>query len=476
MLKHILIFMIKFLTKHRGFFFLGVFASLAVTFNACTDVDNSLGDDLLQGSEAVKDTTVLVDPSTVLTEKFPTSLSGKCYLGIYKDPVFGEISSSLVTMFLPSNISQYADTVHAVKQIVSVDLSLKLKGGVGDSLSRHTLNVFQLNEILKVDSTYYSDYKIADKKVPDAISNAEVEYDRKADGIVTIPLKTAFASSLLNGETIKQFYKAVKADSKTSLQQQFINQFKGLYVENTSTSSALGGLNAIDFADTSTRVLVRYKVTSTKGEDSLVRLSLKIGNLNRFNVVKHSYNGELKPTSDPKVIASTNPEHNGFGFLQGFGGLRTRLKFDDKTIKAFAGKGYKIHRAELVVEPYFPGGLLNYKNMPMSLSAYYPKTEKGKEIMLFTPDMEIFKEVSTNAFYNRSQRLYSLNITTFFKDAMRGVKPNEFYLYAGVPAGLYSSQSSSYGTNYAELPSDFLSLPNQVILKGQMKLIITYSK
>ena len=248
------------------------------------------------------------------------------------------------------------------------------------------------------------------------------------------------------------------------------------YIENTSTSSALGGLNAIDFADTSTRVLVRYKVTSTKGEDSLVRLSLKIGNLNRFNVVKHSYNGELKPTSDPKVIASTNPEHNGFGFLQGFGGLRTRLKFDDKTIKAFAGKGYKIHRAELVVEPYFPGGLLNYKNMPMSLSAYYPKTEKGKEIMLFTPDMEIFKEVSTNAFYNRSQRLYSLNITTFFKDAMRGVKPNEFYLYAGVPAGLYSSQSSSYGTNYAELPSDFLSLPNQVILKGQMKLIITYSK
>ena len=114
--------------------------------------------------------------------------------------------------------------------------------------------------------------------------------------------------------------------------------------------------------------------------------------------------------------------------------------------------------------------------MPMSLSAYYPKTEKGKEIMLFTPDMEIFKEVSTYAFYNRSQRLYSLNITTFFKDAMRGVKPNEFYLYAGVPAGLYSSQSSSYGTNYAELPSDFLSLPNQVILKGQMKLIITYSK
>lgn len=473
MLKLIQIFMIKFLTKHRGFFFLGVFASLAVTFNACTDVDNSLGDDLLQGSEAVKDTTVLVDPSTVLTEKFPTSLSGKCYLGIYKDPVFGEISSSLVTMFLPSNISQYADTVHAVKQIVSIDLSLKLKGGVGDSLSRHTLNVFQLNEILKVDSTYYSDYQIAYKKVPDAISNAEVEYDRKADGIVTIPLKTAFASSLLNRETIKQFYKAVKADSKTSLQQQFINQFKGLYVENTSTSSAVGGLNAIDFADTSSRVLVRYKVTSTKGEDSLIRLSLKIGYLgynnynllNRFNVVKHDFKADLTPTSDKNYV-----------YLQGFGGVRTRLKFDANTIKAFAGKGYKIHRAELVVEPYFPGGLLNYKNMPMSLSAYYPKTEKGKEIMLFTPDMEIFKGVSTNAFYNRSQRLYSLNITTFFKDAMRGVKPNEFYLYAGVPAGLYSSQSSSYGTNYAELPSDFLSLPNQVILKGQMKLIITYSK
>ena len=101
MLKLIQIFMIKFLTKHRRVLFLGAFASLAVTFNACTDVDNTLGDGLLQGGDNVQIETLSIDPSTVLTEKFPTSLSGNCYLGIYKDPVFGEISSSLVTMFFP---------------------------------------------------------------------------------------------------------------------------------------------------------------------------------------------------------------------------------------------------------------------------------------------------------------------------------------------------------------------------------------
>jgi hypothetical protein len=75
--------------------------------------------------------------------------------------------------------------------------------------------------------------------------------------------------------------------------------------------------------------------------------------------------------------------------------------------------------------------------------------------------------------------LYSLNITSHFKDAMRGVKPKELYLYAGVPSGLYSSSTTSY--YYTDLPSDFFSIPNQVILgkpgkSNPVRLVITYSK
>lgn len=478
--------MIKFLTTHSKVFFLGALASLAVTFNACTDVDTTLGDDLLPGGDNVQIETYSIDPSTVLTEKFPTSLSGKCYLGIYKDPVFGEISSSLVTMFAPLSSAQYADTVHAFKSLLDINLTLKLKGGVGDSLATQKLKVFQLNEILKVDSVYYSDYKIEEKRESNPISK-EVDYDRKGDGIVTVPLEESFANALLNRATLVKFHKAVKADSKTSLHQQFINEFKGVYIENTSTTSNFGGLNAIDLADSSTRILVRYILIGSKGQDSTVRLSLKIGDLrnnynynllNRFNIVKHTYNADLKPTDDKSNIINinANPDYKNLVYLQGFGGLRTHLKFNSNTIEKFAGKNYKIHRAELVVEPFFPNGILNYNRMPMSITAYYSKTISDKEKMLFVPDMEIFKGIPTNAFYNRSQRLYSLNITTFFKDAMRGVKPNVFYLYAGVPVEIYKSQSSSYGTNYAELPNDFLSMPNQVMLQGQMRLIITYSK
>lgn len=478
--------MIKFLTKHRRVFFLGAFASLAVTFNACTDIDNTLGDDFIDPSmkgSVLIDSSFVIDSYTVSTDRFPTSLSGKCYVGTYNDPVFGQVNSSLVTQIFPFNFAQYADTIHALKDIVSIDLTLKLKGGVGDSLAKQKLSVSLLNEILKVDSTYYSDYKIADKIEAVSISEKDIEYDRKADNVVTIPLKKEFAQSLLDRQTIKNFYATAKKDSKTNVQQLFIDKFKGLYVENKGiVTGVVGGLNAIDFADTSTRVLICYKVTGTKG-DSLVRTSIKIGTLNRFNVVNHIYNGAspYKPTNIDPVFANTaNSTSQDLVYLQGFGGLRTMLMLNNPTSLAkFENKGYKIHRAELVVEPYFPTGELNYKKLPAAISAYYPSATK-KDTMVVVPDIAIFKGVSTNAFYNRSRRLYSLNITTHFKDVMRDPsKPKFVYLYAGVPSTVYNSQNGGY--NPFELAGEFLSSPTQVILgkpgkPNHVKLIITYSK
>lgn len=471
--------MIKFLTKHSRVLFLGAFASLAVSFNACTDIDNTLGDDFIDPSmkgSVLIDSSFVIDSYTVSTDRFPTSLSGKCYVGIYNDPVFGQVSSSLVTQLYPGNFLQYADTIHALKSIVSINLTLKLKGGIGDSLSRQKLRVYLLTEILKVDSTYYSDFNIAKKIAP--ITKEEVEYDRKADNIVTIKLDDEFANRLLDRETIKKLYATFKTDNKTTMQQIFSNTFKGLYIENTSIVTGNGGLNAIDFADTSSRVLIEYKVVGKTIPDSTVRTTFKIGTLNRFNVVDHVYNGSIKPTSlNPNL--STNPTSNELVYLQGFGGLRTKLMFNPTSTAGWDKKGYKIHRAELVVEPYFPNGELNYKKMPSAISAYYPSATK-KDTMVVVPDMSIFKGISTNAFYNRSRRLYSLNITTYFKDVMRDPsKPKFVYLYAGVPATVYNSQNGGY--NPFELAGEFLSSPTQVILgkpgkPNHVKLIITYSK
>ncbi len=492
--------MIKFLTKHSRVLFLGAFASLAVSFNACTDIDNTLGDDFIDPSmkgSVLIDSSFVIDSYTVSTDRFPTSLTGRYYLGTYNDPVFGQVQSSLVSLLTPVRIDLYADTVHKVKNIESIELTLKLKGGVGDSLAKQKLSVFQLKDTLKLSSVFYSDYKIESNKGVQ-ISESEVEYNRQSNNVVTIKLNTSFAESMIKWQTIKKFYDSTKVNPKVTMLKLFVDAFKGVYVKNTGALAGVGGLNAIDFADTSTRVLIRYKVLR-KSEmdkvgaipDSTVRLKINLGSRDNnnnvghvFNVVDHEYNGTspYKPVSiNPDFSNTANPPTSqDLVYIQGFGGLRTMVKFSNPaSLAKFENKGYKIHRAELVVEPYFPNGELNYKKMPSAISAYYPSATK-KDTMVVVPDMSIFKGISTNAFYNRSRRLYSLNITTYFKDVMRDPsKPKFVYLYAGVPATVYNSQNGGY--NPFELAGEFLSSPTQVILgkpgkPNHVKLIITYSK
>jgi hypothetical protein len=483
--------MIKFLTKHRRFFFLGAFASLAVTFNACTDVDNSFGDDFIDPSQrngVQIDSTFAIDAYTVSTDSVvtsTTSTSVKSYIGSYNDPIFGRINSSIATQFYPASLSdykKYANNIYG--RIDSLVLTLKLKGGIGDSLATQQLTVYQMKKKIHSDTlVYYSNYRINDSIENTAICGP-VPYSRRGDGVVHLKLGMDFVKKLFNTGI---------DTSKISNYEVFMNNFKSLYIENTELLSG-GGLNAIDFSDTSSRMQLYFKVDGVVNKDSIVHMPFLIGSsaynsVRRFSIIEHVYNGNSQYAVKPGEInpdLSKNPTPSKLVYLQGLGGLRTLVKFNDASVTSWLSlhKDAKIFRAELIIEPYFPGGLLSYKNMPMSMTAYYTRTVSGKKYMNFIDDMVTFKGVSTNAFYNRSRRLYSLNITTHFKDAMRGVKPKELYLYAGVPSGLYNSQSSSSIPNYAELPYDFLNLPNQVMLgadpnlatKNPIRLVITYSK
>jgi hypothetical protein len=477
--------MIKFLTKHSRVFFLGAFASLAVTFNACTDVDNTLGDDFIDPSQrngVLIDSTFAVDAYTVATDSVATStFDGKCYIGSYNDPVFGQVNSSVATQFYPSSLSTYKKYAKNIyDKIDSLVLNLKLKGGVGDSLAIQSLKVFQMKNKIHSDTlVYYSNYRIKDSietpeiSVNKSFEKASIPYSRKGDGVVHIKLSKDFVNKLFNSNI---------DTAKISGYEVFMSTFKSLYIENIALSSR-GGLNAIDFSDTTTRMHLYFKVDGVVNKDSIVRMPFLIGTAARkLSVIEHVYNGTspYRPTIiDPKNSENSTPQE--LVCLQGLGGLRTMIRFNSASVKNWLNlhKDAKIYRAELIVEPYFPNGELNYNKMPMSMTAYYTKTVSSKNYMYFVNDMVTFKGVSTNAFYNRSRRLYSLNITSHFKDAMRGVKPKELYLYAGVPSGLYSSSTTSY--YYTDLPSDFFSIPNQVILgkpgkSNPVRLVITYSK
>lgn len=480
MLKHIPIFMIKFLTKHSRFNLVAGIASLALAFSACTDVDNTLGDDFIdpsQKGEVLIDSSFVIDTYTYTTDKFATSTyQGKCYIGSYNDPTFGQITSSVATQFGPYSLSDYKLKAASIgAKLDSVVLTLKLKGGVGDSLAVQNLMVYQMKAKIYTDTIYYSNYKIKDSIETASINDGskKVGYDRKGDKVIRVRLSNDFGKSLANVDT-----------SKIKSFDDFIAKFKGLYFESEQLAAG-GGLNQIDFADTSSRLHVYFKVAGSKG-DSLVRMPFLIStSYMKFSVINHTYNGTspYRPNlSQLNPDLTANPTSNDLVYVQGLGGLRTVVKFDNAaSLAKFENKGYKIHRAELVFEPYFPNGTISYRTLPSALTAYYTKTVSGKDALYYVPDMYSFRSVSSNAYYNRSKRHYSLNISSYFKNAMRDSSyPKKLYILAGIPSTVASSSTSSY-PSYSELPNEYSSIPTQLIIgkpgkSNHVKLIITYTK
>lgn len=489
MLKHIPIFMIKFLNKRRKILFLGALASLAVTFNACTDVDNMFGEDFIDPSqrEGMDFETFAVDAFSVKSDSIVTGIPT---IGSYNDPVMGQTNSSLVVQYVPTSIPEYKKYAKDINgRIDSLVLSLRFNGGIGDSTDLQQLTVFKTKTRLASSISYYSNFKIKDS-IDAAISvnrdasntSSAVSYKRGKNGTVRVKLSQSYINELFNKDI---------DTAKIKTYDDFISKFKCLYIENSKLATG-GALNTMNLYDTASRVFVYFKVTGKVNKDSSVRMAFFVGGtpydqngsiLRKLNIISHDYNG-TSPYSPKSILETKSTDRSNpqdLIYLQGFGGLRTIIKFNDASVTSWLAKntGAKIHRAELIIEPFFPNGEINYKNMPMSIGAYYKKKVSGKDVMILLPDHETFKKIPTNAFYNRSSRNYSINITTFFKDAMRGTSPREFYLHTGLPTSLTSG--SSTGTNFFELPSDYINPSTQVILgkpgvKNSIKLKITYSK
>lgn len=462
MLKLTPIFMIKFLTKNRIFVICTLLLLAAST--SCTEVDNELGVDFIPGNQngpVQIDSSFTVSSYTVTTEKFPTSTIGSCWIGSYNDPIFGSILASVAGQIFPASLTQFKEKVSLAKDnFVSAYFVFKLTRGVGDSLAEQNFKLYQLLKPLADTITYYSNYDINSNKEKYNIDSLNESYNRKTNGFVKVLLSKKFVANLLYTDT-----------AKLKSYDDFLNVVKGIYVESQVVSTK-GSLNLANFNDSAT-IVVNYKLKKVNEPtvDSMAYLNFTMGkSASKVGVINHSYNGSALG------VNSTTPQM--FTYLQGLGGLRTKVVFDKESIAKWKDKGYNIHRVEMILEAEFPNNILNYDRLPAAITPYY---QKNDTTLLFIQDMEIFKNVATNAYYNRSKRNYSINITNYFKESMRNTeRPKELFLYAGVPSGLTSD--NPYYMNYAELPVEFLNLPTQGILKGlhngksQIKIVITYSK
>ena len=140
------IFMRKVAILSAIFFLMGLFA--------CKK-DGKLTPDFDDGGLSLNSIdTCTIRTTLVKEDSLRTDLSIYNLLGLYNDPIFGPVSSSIYTQVTLTGVN--VDLGSPTSTLDSIVLSLDYESLYGDTLTPMTLNVYELNSALSTSNYYYS--------------------------------------------------------------------------------------------------------------------------------------------------------------------------------------------------------------------------------------------------------------------------------------------------------------------------------
>ena len=173
-------------------------------------------------------------------------------LGSYLDPVFGLHSASFYSQLrLSSNNADFGTSPVAD----SIVLTLVYKAVYGDTLTPQTVNVYELDENIYRDSSYYSN---------DAFATAGVMLGSKT--FVPAPLDSVWVDSVKKAPPLRikldpflaQRFIAVSGSANLADNSSFLEFFKGIYV-TTNPVGSKGAILSFDLLNSLSQVTMYYK-------------------------------------------------------------------------------------------------------------------------------------------------------------------------------------------------------------------------
>jgi hypothetical protein len=421
----------------------------------------------------------LIDTSTIVVNTVPedsvqTNGLSNSALSYFKDPVFGTTESNLA---IDLNLPQFG--AYTIPQgTITVDsalLVIKYARGsfYGDSIaSRYKANVYQLNE--RVFNKLYYNTKTWDVDRSTLLGSKSF-VARTADSIrittpianapdtlikvspqLRIPLTTAFINKIL--------YNAPAEQLKSNLV--FRNNVKGLYVTLDQNQTGLGG--TVMFAlDSAASVQIYYKHNDGSVIDTGV---LVLPSITHAIEVKHPLSS--RPAAVQTELANTTTGGRKTFYIQGLGGLRTKISFPYiKNIVKTIGGDVIINRAELVVTAV-PGSTVPFAPLP-KLSLYRLDLAKQRQSVQDGDkyDIRSFQQGILGGFYNKQLQQYHFVITAYVQDLLRGVSP-DYGTYIG--ASILSALPSITPT--AEIDGRLVGVGFDTTSPYRIKLNIFYTK
>lgn len=427
---------------------LSVVFLLLFVFPSCKKKDSDLGLDLT-GNNALGVNTVdtfEINTYCELQDSVTSNLKSANLLGSYQDPKFGKVDYATVTqILLSSNNPNFGDV--GLISIDSVVLSLHYSTTTGVSkygeLDPQTFEVYELDEDIFYDSTYYTFSQVLTKPnnlvepgyeviTPDPFSDAVVGDDTLAPQL-RIRLDTNLGWQIINAQASGDL-----VDNET-----FKTFFKGLQIKvnNGMQANNEGAILYFDLTDLNSKMTIYYKEdTTAKSFD----FTIDADNNARFTQA----NFDITGTYLEQVLNDTLSGEYEFYYQANH--IWAALEFPD--LLAIKGnEGLIVNKAELIVPTqFYPTDELF---VPSTMFLLY-KDSLNDDYLI--PDY-----TNPDGQYYESEGAYKFIITRYVQRIMTGEYPN---------AGLRLTNGDFFSTATRAIFNGALSTN-----KVKPKLIITYS-
>jgi len=419
----------------------------------------------------------LIDTSTIVINTVPedsvvTDALPQTPMGFFNDPIFGTTESNIAfDLNLPSAYVAPTGTL----TIDSAILVLRYSSGFyGDSLaSRYKANVYQLNERLFSNSTYYNtkqwNYnsgvllgtksffaRTHDSIGVKVIVAGGIDTIQKVPAQLRIPIDKNFINTVLFNASATQ----------TSSNLVFKNNVHGLYVTMDKTGTTGAGGTFMMALDSNTRIDVYYKsAQGTTVDTTLISMPSTL----HAAQIKHTYSAAIQT----ELSHTTTGSRNTF-YLQGNAGLRAKISFPYlKNVIKTIGTDIVVNRAELIITPT-PGSFIPFTPLPR-ISLY--RTDLAGQRTPLEDAAGDVRSAGTNVFggyYSYTNQNYHFLVTAYVSDLIKGAL--DYGTFIGTADLTTDVSAATYMAPNAQVSARTFAVGSDKTSPYRIKLNIIYTK
>ena len=231
---------------------------------ACKKKENTLGQNNINQNELLSSATTdtfSITSFSYLNDSIISDNSPFAILGSYNDPKFGMYNSEIYTQFRLSGFSPEFGDISAIV-VDSFVLALEYVGATAfyGEIGNQTFEVFEINEDLNIDSTYYS----SDEKIhtgSDLVIPGMEMIDMDPTNITVVDSDTIDPQLRIHLSTLKASdFLSDAATGSLDDNDAFLAYFKGLHIKtnNFAQNNGKGGAFYFNLSDPASKLTIYY--------------------------------------------------------------------------------------------------------------------------------------------------------------------------------------------------------------------------